>query len=75
MIRKEAWLFYRTSCDVRLCRELEETKGPKQDIKLGRSESFQSEMRGTADVSRAGVSQVDLDAPHNRESIAKKHKK
>jgi len=29
VIRKEAWLFYRTMSCVRLCWELEEPKGPK----------------------------------------------
>ena len=29
MIRREAWLFCRTSSGVRLCWELEEPKGPK----------------------------------------------
>ena len=29
VIRKEAWPFYRTISDVRLCWELEEPKGPK----------------------------------------------
>ena len=31
MTRKEAWPFYRTISDVRLCRELEKPKGPKID--------------------------------------------
>jgi len=29
LIRKEAWLFYRTSSGVRLCWEFEEAKGPQ----------------------------------------------
>ena len=31
VIRKEAWSFYRTISGVRLCKELEEPKGPKRD--------------------------------------------
>ena len=32
VIRKEAWRFYRTIAGVRLCRELEERKGPKENL-------------------------------------------
>ena len=31
VIRKEAWPFYRTSSGVRICWELEESKGPEGD--------------------------------------------
>ena len=34
VIRKEAWSFYRTISDVRLCWELEESKGPKGNLRL-----------------------------------------
>ena len=36
LIRKEAWLFCRTSSGVRLCWELEEPEGPKEKLRMVR---------------------------------------
>ena len=35
VVRKEAWLFYRTNSSVRLCWGLEEPKGPKKVFETG----------------------------------------
>ena len=45
MIRKEAWLFYRTISGVRLCWELEEPNGPKGHPGSS-TEAYAAERRG-----------------------------
>ena len=54
VIRKEAWLFYRTIFGVRLCWELEEPKGPK-----GQEGRVSVPKRGS--VSRANNLRVQFD--------------
>jgi len=58
VIRKEAWLFCRTSSSVRLCWELEEPKGP---------EGWRTAGVGTAVERAAGASQGQARQPRGLE--------
>ena len=55
VIRKEAWIFYRTVYGVRLCWELEEPKGPKRPRNIrARPRKAQSGSAGVGKVCALG---------------------